>query len=191
MNKTFLNKFSLKSAAILFSCFFFFSCENDQKTLDDLTKPKAMIEEAKDIESYLSQGSTLRAKLWAPYMLRSSSDTTYVEFTKSLHVNFFDSLGQVDSHLDALYGKYYETLGKVYLRDSVLVYNMQGDTLRSPDLWWDQNRQILYTDKKVWLRKQGTILTGQNGMETPQDLSDVHLKQVTGPIDLPDSLRPE
>lgn len=173
------------------SCFFFFSCENSQKTLDELTKPKAMTEEAKNIESYLSQGSTLKAKLWAPYMIRSSSDTTYVEFPRALHVNFFDSLGNVDSHLDAKYGKYYENLNKVYLRDSVLVFNMQGDSLRSPDLWWDQNKQIFYTDKKVWIKRQGTVINGQNGMESKQDLSDIHVMQASGLVDLPDSLNPQ
>jgi LPS export ABC transporter protein LptC len=191
MNKVFSHKFFLKLAAMVCSCFFFSACENDQKTIDDLTRPKAMIEEAKNIETYLSQGSMLKAKLWAPYMIRSSSDTTFVEFPKTLHVNFFDSTGKVDSHLDALYGKYYESLNKVYLRDSVLIYNFQGDSMRSPDLWWDQNTQRIYTDKKVWVRKQGTILTGVNGMDSRQDLSDIHLKEVTGPINLPDSLRPQ
>jgi LPS export ABC transporter protein LptC len=176
---------------MFFSCFFFLACENDQKAIDDVTKPRKMTEEAKNIETFLSQGGSLRAKLWAPYMIRYTTDTMYVEFPKSLHVNFFDSIGRVDSHLDALYGKYFESLNKVYLRDSVLVYNMQGDTLKSPDLWWDQNTQMLYTDKKVWVRRQGTILTGENGMESRQDLSNIHIKQVSGPIDLPDSLRPQ
>lgn len=173
------------------SCFFFFACENSQKDIDAETKPKAMVEEAKNIETYLSQGSMLKAKLWAPYMLRFSGDTTYVEFPKSLHVNFFDSLGKVNSHLDAKYGKYYESQSKVYLRDSVLVYNFQGDTLKSPDLWWDQNTQMLYTDKSVWIKRQGTVLIGKNGMESKQDLSDIHIKQASGLVDVPDSLQPK
>lgn len=175
---------------MVYCCFFFVSCENDQRTLDELTKPKAMVEEAKNIETYLSQGSTLKAKLWAPYMLRYSSDTVFVEFPRTLHVNFFDSLGRVDSHLDAHYGKYYETINKVYLRDSVLVYNQVGDTLRSPDLWWDQNTQLFYTDKNVWIKRQGTVLRGK-GMDSKQDLSDIHIKQVTGLVDMPDSLNPK
>lgn len=186
MNKAFSHRLFLKSAAIV-SCFFISACENDQRTIDEITRPKAMIEEAKQIETYLSQGSSLKAKLWAPYMLRYSSDTIYVEFPKSLHVNFFDSLGRLDSHLDALYGKYYETLNKVYLRDSVVVYNMQGDSLKSPDLWWDQNTQLFYTDKNVWIKKQGTVLLGK-GMDARQDLSDIHIKQVTGLVNVPDSL---
>jgi LPS export ABC transporter protein LptC len=186
MNKVTLHKLFTLTAALV-SCFFFSACENDQKTLDELTKPRAMIEEATNIETFLSQGSTLKAKLWAPYMMRYSSDTVYVEFPKALHVNFFDSLGRVDSHLDALYGKYYESLNKVYLRDSVLVYNMQGDSLRSPDLWWDQNTQMFYTDKDVWIKRQGTVLLGK-GMDSKQDLSDIHIRQVTGIVDVPDSL---
>jgi LPS export ABC transporter protein LptC len=191
MNKTFSNKIFMKTAAIICSCFFFSSCENDQKAIDEMTKPKAVIEEAKTIETYLSQGGLLKAKLWAPYMLRSSSDTTFVEFPKTLHVNFFDSSGKIESHLDALYGKYYESLNKVYLRDSVLIYNLQGDSMRSPDLWWDQNTQRIYTDKKVWVKKGGTVLTGQNGMDSRQDLSDINIKQASGLVDVPDSLRPE
>lgn len=186
MSKLFSHNSLKKSAAIL-SCFLFLACENDQKTLDEWTKPRVLVEEAKNIETFLSQGGSLRAKLWAPYMLRYTSDTIYVEFPHTLHVNFFDSLGRVDSHLDANYGKYYENLNKVYLRDSVLVYNMQGDTLRTPDLWWDQNKGVFYTDKDVWIRKEGTVLLGK-GMDARQDLSDIHITQVRGLVDVPDSL---
>ena len=186
MTKHFFHRPFLRSAAIL-SCCFILACENDQKTLDAISKPKALVEEAKQIETYLSQGSLLKAKLWAPYMLRYSSDTIYVEFPRSLRVNFFDSLGRIESYLQALYGKYYESLNKVYLRDSVLVYNMQGDTLKSPDLWWDQNTQMFFTDKNVWIKKQGTVLLGK-GMDAKQDLSDINIKQPTGLFDVPDSL---
>jgi LPS export ABC transporter protein LptC len=189
MTKIFSIKFR-RSAAMICSCLFFLACENSQKDIDAVTGTKAMVEEAKNIETYLSQGGMLKARLSAPYMIRSSTDTLYVEFPRSLHVNFFDSLGRVDSHLDSKYGKYYESLNKVYLRDSVLVYNIQGDSLRSPDLWWDQNTQLFYTDKNVWIRRQGTVLLGK-GMDSRQDLSDIHIKQVTGLVDLPDSLRPQ
>lgn len=187
MTKLLFHTVLLKRAAFLFGCLFFFSCENDQATLDALTQPKALVEEAKNVESYLSQGGMVRAKLWAPYMLRYTSDTVFVEFPKSMQVNFFDSLGHVESHLNALYGKYYESLNKVYLRDSVVVYNMVGDTLRCPELWWDQNTQLFYTDKDVWIKKSGTVLFGK-GMDARQDLTDIHIKNTTGTVIVPDSL---
>src|SRR3954468_150972 len=93
-------------AAFFLGCLFFIGCENDPKVLAEWSGNKVMVEEANNIQTYLSQGSRMRAKLWAPYMKRIQADTVYVEFSKTLHVNFFDSLGKVESHLDALYGKY-------------------------------------------------------------------------------------
>ncbi|MEO7393299.1 MAG: hypothetical protein ABIU11_00075, partial [Chitinophagaceae bacterium] len=126
------------------TCFFFFlsSCENDQKKIDDLTKRVVMKEEAIHIESFLSQSGKMKAKLKAPLMLRVAEDTVYVEFPKTMHVDFYDDSTKVETWLDSKYGKYYQNLGKVYLRDSVVVITTKGDTLRSPDLWWDQNTKL-------------------------------------------------
>ena len=174
-------------AAFLSGCFFFSGCENDPKLKAEWSKNTKPVEEAKDIQTYLSQGSRMKAKLWAPYMLRYQSDTIYVEFPKSLHVNFFDSSGQLQSHLDAKYGKYFESLNKVYLRDSVTIYNFQGDTLQSPELWWDQATQRFFTEKNVKVRKAGNLIYGI-GLDAKQDLSDINIRKVTGTVFVPDSM---
>ena len=98
-----------------------------------------MKEEAINMESLLSQQGKLSARLKAPLMLRFFGDTVYAEFPKSLHCDFYDENGVIESRLDSKYGKYYENMGKVYLRDSVVVITTKGDTLRTPELWWDQN----------------------------------------------------
>src|SRR4051812_43855711 len=107
MNNPFHSNLLIRAACTI-GCFFFLGCENDPKTIDEWTRNKAMVEEAKNIETFLSQGNRMRAKLWAPLLVRYQADTIYNEFPKSLHVNFFDSTGKVESHLDARYGKYFE-----------------------------------------------------------------------------------
>lgn len=176
-------------AAFLSGCFFFNACENDPGAVAEWSGKKEMYEVADSIITYMSQGSTMKAKLMSPYMIRSQSDTVYAEFPRSLDVDFFDSTGKVESHLDSKYGKYYESLGKVYLRDSVVVYNMQGDTLHTPDLWWDQNLQKFYTDKNVRIRKGGNLIFG-TGMDAQQDLTNINIRQVSGLVAVPDSLQP-
>ena len=101
---------------------------------------------------------------------------------------FFDSLGKEQSRLDAHYGKYMETLNKAYLRDSVVVANATGDTLWTPDLWWDQNTQRFYTDKKVRIYRKGDRIYGGLGLEAKQDLSDILIRQPTGVVNVPDSM---
>ena len=62
-------------------------------------------------------------------------------------MDFYDDSTKIESWVDSKHGKYFENLNKVYLWDSVVVINIKGDTLKSPDLWWDQNTKLFYTDK--------------------------------------------
>ena len=130
-----------------------FSCENDIKKVQDFGKRKMGVEEGKNIESIFSQGGNLRADLKAPLMLRYLLDSPRVEFPNSVHVDFYDSAAHIESQLFAKYGRYVENEGKVFLRDSVIVFNIKQDTLWCNELWWDQNRQVLYTDKHIRLFK--------------------------------------
>lgn len=170
-------------AALVTGCFFLYSCENDTKRINDLTKTVVLKEEATDIESYLSQEGKMKAKLKAPLMIRVTSDSQYVEFPKSLHVDFYgDSSRKVETWLDSRYGKYFENLGKVYLRDSVVVITTKGDTLRSPDLWWDQNTKLFYTDKFAIYHGIGKSIYGGKGLIATQDLNSVIFNAPTGTI---------
>jgi LPS export ABC transporter protein LptC len=168
---------SLLLAASLLS-----SCENDEKVINDLTKKVVMKEEAVNIVSQLSQDGKLKALLKAPLMLRVFDDTVYAEFPNSLHCKFYDSSNNVESWLDSKYGKYYENLGKVFLRDSVIVITVKGDTLKSPDLWWDQNTKKFYTDKYATYHAPGKQIYGTIGLEANQDLSSVTFKYPIGTI---------
>ena len=156
-----------------------------------MTETKVMTEEAKNIESYLSQDGVMRAKLKAPLMLRVLGDTLYIEFPQSLHIDFFDTAATVESWVDAKYGKYYENLNKVYLRDSVMVINTQGDTLKCPELWWDQNKKMFYTDKYAEYHTRNEHIYGGKGMEASQDLKTIIFKQPTGTVLVSDSGFPD
>ena len=153
-------------------CCFVYGCENDEKTINDLTKKVMLKEEATNIESYLSQNGKTKAKLKAPLMERVAGDTLYVEFPHSLHVDFYNDSTRIETVLDSKYGKYFENLGKVYLRDSVVVITMKGDTLKSPDLWWDQNTKLFYTDKFATYHGIGKSIYGEdNGFLAFRSLS--------------------
>lgn len=178
------------AAVLLLSCCFV-SCENSQEEIDRWTKNKVMQEEAIKVESYMSQGGVMKAKLTAPLMLRVMADTQYVEFPQSLHVDFFDDSTRIETWLDAKYGKYFENHSKVYLRDSVVVITLKGDTLRCHDLWWDQNKEIFYTDSVATYRSPGNDITGGKGMEASQDLKMVKFRSPLGTVQISDTGFPE
>ena len=170
------------AAAFITGCCFVWSCENDPRKVAEWTKNKTLTEEAKTVECYLSQQGAMRAKLKAPLMVRVLADTIYVEFPQTLHVDFYNDSTKIESWLDSRYGKYFETLNKVYLRDSVVVINTKGDTLKTPDLWWDQNTKLLYTDKDARYFTKDKRITGGRGLEATQDLSRITFKYPTGTV---------
>ncbi len=170
------------AAAFFTGCCLLLSCENDEKKVKEWTENKVMKEEVTGVESYLSQDGKMRAKLTSPLMLRVMADTVYVEFPNTLHVDFYNDSTAIESKLDSKYAKYYENLNKVYLRVSVVVITMKGDTLKSPDLWWDQNTKMFYTDKYATYHGIGKQIYGGKGLTATQDLSSVIFNQPTGTV---------
>ncbi len=160
-------------AALLIGCFFVLSCENDDRTIKELTEKVVLKEEAVNIESLLSQNGKLKAKLTAPLMQRYFGDTLYSDFPESLHCDFYDDSARLETWLDSRKGKYFENLNKVYLWDSVVVINRSGDTLKCKDLWWDQNTKLFYSENYAeYLTKDKKIYPGK-GLEASQDFSRV------------------
>lgn len=168
-------------AAIIMGCFFILSCENDYEEVKNLNKKSIGVEEGRQIESFLSQNGQVKAKLKAPVMLRYQFDTPKVEFPKTLHVTFFDDSTQVESELSAKYGRYLENENKVFLRDSVVVFNVTGDTLLTQELYWDQLQQTFYTDKKVIIRKPDQKIYG-SGLVADQNFKWFTIKNIQNSI---------
>ncbi len=172
---------------VLAACLLLSSCENSQAEIDAYTKRVQMQEVAHDVESYLSQAGKMKARLKAPLMYRVMSDSQYLEFPNSLHVDFYDDSTRIETWLDSKYGKYFENLDKVYLRDSVVIITLKGDTLRCHDLWWDQNKAIFYTDSVATYRSPGNNISGGRGMEATQDLKTVTFRLPLGDMEISSS----
>ena len=131
-----------------------------------------MLEEAKQIESYLSEKGVVKAKLSSPFMLRRTTDSAYMEFPKTLHVDFYDSTTHIESILDARYAKYFEYERKILLKDSVVVINVKnGDTLRTSELWWDQNKEEFYTTAPARIFQPTQTMYAARGLRAAQNLS--------------------
>ena len=150
-------------------------CENDDKVLNDWTRKVVMKEEASNVVSYMSQDGQLRAKLTAPLMIRTNSDTITVEFPKNLHCDFYNDSTKLESTLSAKYGRYMENENKIYLRDSVVIIRINGDTLETSELYWDQTLGRFHTDKPVTTsqRNPRQKLYARKGFSSNQTLTDI------------------
>jgi LPS export ABC transporter protein LptC len=165
------------------------ACENDPAEVDSFTRDVVNREEATQVEALMSQSGKLKAILKAPVMYRVKTDTMYTEFPQSIFVTFYNDSFAAESIVKARFAKYYEMLRKVYLRDSVVVYNFKGDTLFAEDLWWDQNEGLFYTDRPVKVRQLMQKIDG-TCFKSTTDFKNQTICNARGPVVIPDSLSP-
>ena len=180
-------------AVLVLGCFFVSSCENSKLDLAKLSaQQRKGVEEGKGVTIIYNIGEKTSARVSAPLMLRHQEALPFIEFTRSIHVDFFDDSLQIESKLDAHYAKYFETESKVYLRDSVVVFNSKGDTLYCEELYWDRNRtgEEFYTDKPVRIRTPTHIIDG-DALDAPQDFKSWHIINGKGIVRIPASQFPQ
>ncbi|MBS1749678.1 MAG: LPS export ABC transporter periplasmic protein LptC [Bacteroidetes bacterium] len=182
------------------SCLFFLAvlslilivsaCENDEKEIREFTRKKMGVDEAKKIELFYSQSGKVKSRLTAPVMNRYQDTLPRVEFPNTLHVDFFNDSLQIESILDAKFGRYIEGQNKAFLKDSVVaIQKFNQDTVRCKELWWDQNKQQFYTDKPALItKKDGTVIPAKKGFTASQDFKTIVLKEPTeGILPMPES----
>jgi len=167
--------------AALTGCLFAASCVNDEKKVQQLFERKLGVDEANGIISFMSQGGKMKARLTSPKMLRYQDSLPRMEFPNTLHVDFFDSSLIIQNQVDAHFARYLETQNRIFLKDSVRVFNILGDTLFCQELWWDQTNQKFETDKPVRVSRPGMIINGV-GLSAPQDFKTFTIYRITNSI---------
>lgn len=178
----------LKALAVLVTgCFFLFAC-NEKKQSVAIAEKDSGKEKATNVVVHYSIGSQRKAYLKSPLMYRVQDTVSYIEFPNTLHVDFYGAGDSIESKLDARYGKYRDTESKIFLKDSVRVFNTVGDTLYCNELYWDKSRvgTEFYTDKPVRIRRRTEIIDGI-GMEARQNFKEWRIIKPTGFLKVPAS----
>jgi LPS export ABC transporter protein LptC len=153
----------------------------------NLTNKKIGIEEAQNIELKYSVNGKSKAIVHAPLMYTVQEKKPYIEFTKTLHADFFNENEVIESTLDAQYAKYNQNESVVFLKGGVTVINIsKGDTLFCDELYWDRQKtgHEFYTDKPVKIRTKTETING-NGLDASQDFKNWHIIQTIGTISVP------
>jgi LPS export ABC transporter protein LptC len=161
------------------------ACENNPQEVNALTRKVIEVEEGKNIKALFTQSGNRKAYLTAPFMSRVKADTVYVEFPRSIHIDFYDDQSQLQNVVTAKYARYFELMGKVFLRDSVVVTSVAGDTLHCKSLWWIQNEEAFYTEDSVVINTKTQQLNG-SGLRAKSDFSKYTILNSKGMVDLTD-----
>lgn len=174
----------------LYLFFFFTSCENDLKTVNEITaKGTGNGEWAEQVEMLYSESAKVLVKLNAPILNRvTTKESIFLEFPKGVHVEFYDSLLTVDSWLKAKWATYNEREQTMEARNDVQVMNKKGETLNTEHLIWNEKLEKIYSDAYVKITTAENIIFGE-GFESDQYFEKYIIKKPKGIINIKDDAK--
>jgi len=164
---------SIIISAVLISC----SGDSLEKQSTDYEGP---ILELNDIETLYSDSSVVRLKLKAPKQLEFLNKDR--EFPDGIYLEFYEPDGSISATLQSNYCYYYNVEDHWRALGNVILKSIQdNDQLNTVELYWDPNKEMVYTDKFVRVETEGRILMGE-GLEAKQDFSWWKIEKGKGDI---------
>ena len=164
-------------------CFLLFmlSCMKKEFDLDILRSPRDYsIEEARDVHVLYSDSAILRVKIEGPLLRR------YVyrfrveeEFPEGVKVTFYDERSQPTAWLSAKYAIRKPQDHQTVVRDSVVLYNTQGEKLEGLELIWNDKDETIFTEKLIRITRPEEIIYGR-GFKSNQDFTKYTIYAMEG-----------
>lgn len=170
---------------------FLLSCENDIEKIKSLTSSEDYPDvSGKKVEMIYSDSGKVRVLIVADEIRKySKTKKPYVEFPKGIDVQFFDDSLGVVANIVANYAIYYNELRLWEARGNVIAEDIEnGKSLYSEELFWDENKEIIYSNIFSRIENKNGTFYGQNGFEADQKLTHLRLKSTRGNVKLKDEL---
>jgi len=178
-----ISTLSIKVITVFIGSVMLCSCKNDIDVINTFTEIHNLpTQSVKNLETIYTDSGKIQIKLLAPKLKRFSNvEEPYIEFPAGIEVIFFDKKQEPESQLTAKYAIYSETNELWEARDSVIAINNLGDTLNTELLFWDEKKELIYTNKFVKITTENEVIWGE-GLEANQEFTDWKIKNVKGTI---------
>lgn len=177
-------KFKGIAALLAGAAFLFFGCEkNNIEKIQAFTAPENLPrQEATNFETLFTDSGEVRFYLKAPKLLRFETDgDPYVEFPEGIELIRYDSEQSIVSSITADYAKQFEKEEKWEAKNNVIATNVDGDTLKTEHLIWEEKNEKIYSEEYVKIIRPDQIITGI-GFESDQSLENWKIKNPKGTI---------
>ncbi len=162
------------------------SCENKIGTIpksDLLTLPSLSV---RDFKTVYTDSGRLKLILSSPLMEQyDNTASPYMEFRLGIKVLFYEGHKEPVASVTARYAKYTKSENLWELKDSVVVINEGNEKLETELLFWDQTKDLIYSDRFVKITSADQIVMG-TGFESDPRLQKRRIKKVSATIYLKD-----
>ncbi|MCQ2348237.1 MAG: LPS export ABC transporter periplasmic protein LptC [Paludibacteraceae bacterium] len=123
----------------------------------------------------------INADKWQVY---DKAEPSYWEFTSGVCLEKFNEQLEVEASIRSDYAKYLDQQGLWELDGNVHAMNLEGEEFDTPQLFWNQHEERIYSDSTIRIRRATSTIEGV-GFQSNQTMSEYTILQPTGffPVD--------
>jgi lipopolysaccharide export system protein LptC len=151
------------------------SCENKMEVIEALSDASNKPElSAYNFETLYSDSGKVKVRMVSPeWHQYNNNPKPYRAYPLGLHSYLLDDSLKVRAEISALYVKNYIRQNLWEARKNVVVVNQKGDRLTTEELFWDQDKHVIFSKKYCRIvTPDGGEHIGNCGLQAKEDFTD-------------------
>ena len=164
-------------------------CENDIERINMLTDDglTAKVKGA-NVQVIFSDSAKVKVQILAPAFSQFINvERPYMEFPDGLEVFFYNKSLEIESELRADYTIYYTEEHLWHATGDVVLRRLDnGDALNTEELFWDEEKELIYSSSFTRVQNKDGTFYGKRGFESDQNLTNWQLKGSSGTVNVQD-----
>jgi len=161
-----------------------FSCNNDEKVIENFVNPKYLpIEEMINATILYTENGDIRVKIISSKMVRYVKPEDIIKFSEGVVVDFYTDTSDKKSVLTCENATINNKSQIMTATDNVILVSSEKKELMTEELIWDQNKNLIYTEREVKITTDDEIIYGE-GFSSNPDFMEYEIKKAKGSFNL-------
>lgn len=162
----------------------FSACTKEKRLHADAINDRAnmAVLDTRDVQTLISDSGVTRYRIKAPvWQIYDKADPVHWEFPEGVYLEKFALDLSVDAFLEADYAYYNESEEIWHLKGNVHALNLEGERFDTPELFWSQKSERVYSDSVITITKKTSEIHGI-GFDSNSEMTKYTIRHVTGII---------
>lgn len=135
-----------------------------------------------EVTTLISDSGITRYRITASkWLIYDKAQPPYWEFPKGIYLEKFNDSLAIEETIKADYAHYNDQSHVWHLKDNVHAVNQNNEQFDTPDLYWDQDQEKIYSDSTITITKARSIINGV-GFTANQSMTNYTIHHPTGVI---------
>jgi len=157
------------------------SCNSDKKDMIEVIfdPQTSYTRKQTNVETYISDSGVTKIKIiTSTWLVFGRASEPYWYFPDGLYLEKFDTAFNIEASIKADTAYFFERRQVWEAIGNVDIMNQEGVRFETSQVFWDQQKKIIYSDSFMRMTKQDLVNTGI-GFHSNQELTEYYLKDAS------------